>query len=200
MRPASGRCVRTAVGLVRGARRAISEAVHGGRAMNVARLVGAQFTAVGLLIAGVAVPLVVGTCPAEPPVRLSHCEDPAGRADLVCGESRGGLGSPRCGPIMAAASCAVIVWGSAWSAATRTFVNVVVAVGAVGCAVVHSALALDGCRGWLDRVRRVWCSWALAPDCARHRPRLGAARGCRSGRRRPAGEPGRVPRWWRGAP
>jgi uncharacterized membrane protein len=110
--------------------------------MNAARWVDVQFTAVGLLIAGVAVPLVMGFVPAQPPVRLSLMKTLSDERIWYAANRVAGWDLLVAGLIIAAASLAVIAWGSGLTAATRMLVNVAVTVGALGLAVAHSAVAL----------------------------------------------------------
>jgi hypothetical protein len=109
--------------------------------MNVAQLLD-QYTAVGLLIAGLSLPLIIGLVP---PNRLYGFRTAKTRSDprIWYAVNRvAGWDGLAAGVTIVLASLAIAMWGTNWSADMRTFVNVVVVLGAIGFALTHPFLAL----------------------------------------------------------
>jgi hypothetical protein len=93
--------------------------------MNVAQLLD-QYTAVGLLIAGLSIPLIVGLVP---PNRLYGFRTAKTRSDprIWYAVNRvAGWDGLAAGGTIVLASLAIAMWGTNWRADMRTFINVVV--------------------------------------------------------------------------
>src|SRR5262245_19111013 len=109
--------------------------------MNVGRLLQVPFTAVGLLIAGIAVPLVMGIIPPNRPYGFRTTKTLSDERIWYAANRTAGWDLVLAGLFIAAATFAPAVWGSDRPASTRMFVGVLVTLGAVGLAVAHSILA-----------------------------------------------------------
>jgi hypothetical protein len=100
-----------------------------------------QYAAVGLLIVGLSIPLIVGLIP---PNRLYGFRTAKTRSDpwIWYAVNRvAGWDGLAAGVTVVLASLAIAIWGTNWSDDTRKFVNVVVVLGAIGFALIHPFLA-----------------------------------------------------------
>ena len=108
--------------------------------MNVAQLLD-QYTAVGLRLTVPAIPLIVGLVP---PNRLYGFRTAKTLSDpriWYAVNQVAGWDRLAAGVTIVLASLAMAMWGN-WSADTRTFVKMLVVLGAIGFALVHPFLAL----------------------------------------------------------
>src|SRR5262245_35998927 len=121
--------------------------------MNVGRLLQVPFTAVGLLIAGIAVPLVMGIIPPNHLYGFRSAKTLSDERTWYAANRTAGWDLVMAGLFIAAATLALAAWGRRWPARTQIVGRVLGPLGAVGLAVAHSILALGRLRAGPNRVQ-----------------------------------------------
>jgi hypothetical protein len=96
----------------------------------------------GLLLAGLSIPLIVGLVPPNRFYGFRTAKTLSDAGIWYAVNRVAGWDTLAAGVTIVLASLAIAMWGSNWSADTRTFVNVVVVLGAIAFALIHPFLAL----------------------------------------------------------